>query len=72
MQEDLQHRTVALSTNTTKMTARTLLKLIKMYLAHQKNKANSPELYQGKQTVKQLAKQNQGMTNIEVTNENIK
>lgn len=72
MQEDLQHRTVALSTNTTKMTARTLLKLIRMYMAYQKNKSQNPQLYQGKQTVKQLAKQNQGMTNIEITNDNIK
>ena len=31
-----------------------------------------PTLHQGKQTVKQLAKQGQGMTNIEVTDENIK
>lgn len=72
MQEDLQHRTVVLSTNTTKMTARTLLKLIQMYLAHRKNNKINAEIPQGKQTVKQLAKQNQGMTSMEITNENIK
>lgn len=68
MQEELQNRTVVLSTNTTKMTARTLLKLIQMYMNH--NKQN--KIPQGKQTVKQLAQQNQGMTSMEITNENIK
>ncbi len=72
MQEDLQHRTIVLSTNTSKMTARTLLKLIQMYLAHRKNKSVNSEIPQGKQTVKELAKQNQGMTSMEITNENIK
>lgn len=68
LQEELQNKTVVLSTNTTKMTARTLLKLVKMYLAHNKNS----KIPQGKQTVKQLAKQNQGMTSMEITDENIK
>ncbi len=67
MQEELQNRTVVLSTNATKMTARTLLKLIQMFLAQNKNKQS-----QGKQSVKQLAKQNQGMTSMEITDENIK
>lgn len=72
MQEHLQHKTVTLSTTTTKMTAKVLLKLIKMYLAHQKNKKLNPDIPQGKQTVKQLAKQNQGMTSVEIDNGNIK
>ena len=50
------------------MTARLLLKLIQKYLAHLKN----PNIPQGKQTIKQLAKQNQGLTNIEITDKNIK
>lgn len=66
MQEDIDHRSITFTVNSTKMTARLLLKLIKMYLANQK------ELPHGKQTVKQLAKHNQGMTNIEVTDKNIK
>lgn len=68
MQEDIDHKSITFTVNTTKMTARLLLKLIKMYLAHLKN----PKIPQGKQTIKQLAKQNQGMTNIEITDKNIK
>lgn len=66
MQEDLERRSVALSANASKMTGRLLLKLIKMYLAYSK------ELPHGKQSVKSLAKHGQGMTNIEITDKNIK
>jgi predicted solute-binding protein len=66
LQEDLERRSVALSANASKMTGRLLLKLIKMYLAHSK------ELPHGKQSVKSLAKHGQGMTNIEITDKNIK
>lgn len=72
MQEELEHKTVTLTTNATKMTARALLKMIQMYLAHQKNKKAHPEIPQGKQTVKELAGQNQGMTSMEITDKNIK
>ena len=72
MQEDIDRKMVTFVVNGTKITSRILLKLIKMYLAHMKNKKNNPQIHQGKQTVKQLAKQNQGMTNIEITDENIK
>lgn len=43
-----------------------------MYLAHLKNKKAHPNIIQGKQSIKDLAKQNQGMTNIEITEKNIK
>ncbi len=72
MQEEVNHKTVALGVSTTKMTGRMLLKVIRMYLQHLKNKQAHPKIPQGKQTVKQLAKQNQGMTNIEITDKNIK
>ncbi len=72
MQEDLERRSVALSANSAKMTARVLLKLIRMYMQHQKNKKMHPNITQGKQTVEQLGKQGQGMTNIEITDKNIK
>ena len=72
MQEELEHKTVTLTTNATKMTGRALLKMIQMYLAHQKNKKAHPEIPQGKQTVKELAGQNQGMTSMEITDKNIK
>ena len=66
MQEDINHRSITFAVNSSKMTGKLLLKLIKLYLSHQK------ELPHGKQTVKQLAKHGQGMTNIEVTDKNIK
>ncbi len=71
MQEILQQKTIVLSTEATKMTAKMLLKLIRIYLMQKVNKQVN-NISKGKQTVKQLAKQNQGMTSIEVTNENIK
>lgn len=72
IQEEVNQKTVALSVNTSKMTARLLLKMVRMYLAHSKNKKGSPVVVQGKQSLESLGKQNQGMTNIEITTDNIK
>ena len=50
--------------------------MIEKFLAYQKNrrcgKQTKDVIPHGKQTVKQLAAQNQGLTNIEVTDKNIK
>ena len=75
MQEDIENKTVALAINTTKLTVRELRAAILKFLAAQKNKSksrDSPEISHGKQSVKTLAKQNQGMTSIEITDKNIK
>lgn len=75
MQEDIENKTVALAINTTKLTIRELRAAILKFLAAQKNKSksrDSPEISHGKQSVKTLAKQNQGMTSIEITDKNIK
>lgn len=72
MQEEIESRTVALAINGTKLSARTLKAAILKYLAWRKDKKNYPKIPQGKQSVKDLAKQNQGMTNIEITDKNIK
>lgn len=72
MQEEVEGRTVALAINGTKLTARTLKAAMLKYLAWRKDKQNHPKIPQGKQSVKDLAKQNQGMTNIEITDKNIK
>ena len=66
MQEDLERRSIAMVINASKITGKVLLELIKMYIAHKK------ELPHGKQSVKSLAKHGQGMTNIEITDKNIK
>ena len=75
MQEEVENKTVALAINTTKLTARELRAAILKFLAAQKNKnksRDSPEIPHGKQSVKSLAAQNQGMTSIEITDQNIK
>ena len=57
MQEDVEQRTVALAISTTKLTGRELKKAVLKFLAHLKDKQNHPNIPQGKQSVKQLAKQ---------------
>lgn len=70
MQEEVEQKTVALVINASKLTGRELKKAILKFLAHLKDKNET--IPHGKQTVKQLAKQGQGMENLEVTQENIK
>jgi len=66
LQEELEQKTVAITIKATKLTGRMLAKAIAA-VARQMQKPP-----RGKQTVKQLARQNAGMTNIEITDGNIK
>ena len=77
MQEEVTQKTVTFCIRATKITADLLKKVLVAYLRHQRQKSvekkaqkNQPK--QGKVTVKELAKQNAGMVNIEITNKNIK
>lgn len=77
MQEEVESRTVTLAVNTTKMTANVLKQAISKYLAHCKEKKaekarEGPVKPCGKQSVKQLVGQNQGVSNIEITDKNIR
>lgn len=73
MQEEVEQRTVTLAISTSKMTANVLKSAISKYLAYRKEKAREgPVKPCGKQSVKQLVGQNQGVTNIEITDKNIK
>ena len=73
MQEEVEQRTVTLAISTTKMTANVLKSAISKYLAYRKEKARQgPVKPCGKQSVKQLVGQDQGVTNIEITDKNIK
>lgn len=73
MQEEVEQRTVTLAVNTSKMTANVLKSAISKYLAYRKEKAKQgPVKPCGKQSVKQLVGQDQGVTNIEITEKNIK
>lgn len=76
MQEEIEIRAVTLAISASKMSARLLKAAIKRLLdelqkdvAKYEQKRSVPH---GKQTVKQLAKQNAGLTNIEITDSNIK
>ena len=77
MQEEIVQRTENLAVNTTKLSARVLLKAIRWYLAHRKNKklekqaiANQPK--HGKQTVKELIGQDAGVSTIDVAQTGLK
>ena len=67
----MENKTIALAINGTKLTGRMFKAAIAKYLAHRKevkaNKArDGPVIPHGKQTVKQLIGQNQGVSNIEI------
>lgn len=77
MQEDIENRSVTLMISSTKLTARVLKEAIDKYLAHRKEKRITkdrvgPVIPHGKQTVKQLIGQDAGVSNIEITDSNIK
>ena len=73
MQEEIEQRTGTLAINTTKMTANVLKSAISKYLAYRKEKKREgPVKPCGKQSVKQLVGQDQGVSNIEITDKNIK
>lgn len=77
MQEEVNQRVVTFSVTTAKLTARVLVKVLRKFLEMEKSLVakemkmrNAPA--KGKQTLKQLMKQNAGATNIEIDNSNIK
>ena len=77
MQEEVESKSITLAISTTKLTARVLKEAMSKYLAYRKEKkrekrVSGPVKPMGKQTVKQLVGQNQGVSNIEITDSNIK
>ena len=77
MQEEVENRTVAIVTSAAKFTGRLFKAAICKYLEHRKlNKANkaraSPVIPHGKQTVRQIIGQNQGVPTIESNDPDIK
>lgn len=77
MQEEVENRTVTLVISSTKLTGRMLKSAISKYLAHRRaKKADRAHMTDvkptGKQTVKELVGQNQGVSNIEINDRNIK
>lgn len=72
MQDEINEKTVAISIKATKLTAQTLQKALKLFLAQMKKQHDKNKIPHGKQTLKQLARQNAGLSNIEITEGNIK
>ncbi len=77
MQEEIENRTVNLAITTTKLTARTLVAAYQKYMrsraeAKARKKAKKDEIPRGKQTVKELIGQNQGVSNIEIADTDIR
>lgn len=71
MQEEVTNKTVALIVDGAKLTEQTFEKAVKKFL-EEIQKSKQPKIYRGKQTLKQLAGQNAGLANIEISNQNIK
>lgn len=70
MQDEVNEKVVALSIRSAKLTAAMLQKAMKSLLAEMKKQHG--KIPHGKQTLKQLAGQNAGLSNIEITEGNIK
>ena len=68
MQEEIENRTVNLAISTTRLTANTLIAGFKKYMQYRANvKAqNANEKPVGKQSIKELIGQNQGVSSIDI------
>lgn len=76
MQEEIENRTVNLAISTTKLTARGIIRLAAKGLAYIKQKSREAALKNekpdGRQTIQQLIGQNQGVTNIDISQTDLK
>ena len=79
MQEDVENKTLTLVVSGTKFTGRLLKAAITKYMAYRKEvklekqrKREMPVAHRGKQTVKQLTQQNQGVSNIDIQDKEIR
>ena len=71
--DQLSERTLVFCIKAANLSARTFAKAAKAYLDyHKKTKASNNMSNKGKQTVKQLTRQGQGVSNIEINARNIK
>ena len=71
----MNDKSVTLVIKAGKLTGKLLAKAIRKFLAAQaqlKQGKGVPKIYRGKQSVKKLIRQNQGVSNIEITDSNIK
>ena len=72
MQEEVEQKSLTLTVNAAKMTARLFRAAIAKYVAHKKEKKHDAQTgvrYVGRQSVKKLVGQNQGVSNVELSGE---
>ena len=72
LQEEITQKTLALCVQTGKMTAQLLQQAMKKVLEDMEKHKRNPQLRHGKQTLRQLMKHNTGVSNIEITDQNIR
>ena len=72
MQDEVNEKVVALSIKGAKLTAEMLQKAMKEVLSQVKKEVDKQAIPHGKQTLRQLMKQNAGVSNIQITDGNIK
>ena len=74
MQEEIENRTVNLAISTGRLSARAIEIGVRAYLEHHNKRkiTKVSETQHGKQTVKQLIGQNQGVSTMEINDKNIK
>jgi len=72
LQEEITQKTLALCVEASKMTAQLLQQAMKKVLADMEKHKNDPQLHHGKQTLRQLMKHGAGVSNIEITEQNIR
>ena len=75
IQEEVENKT--LMVNSAKFTGHTMQKAIDRYMAHRRSVKNGqsragPVVHKGRQTVKQLTRQGQELTNVELTDPDMK
>lgn len=72
MQEEMERKSVAITIQAGKLTANLLKQAVGKALAEMEKRQKNPKIYKGKQSVKHLVRQGAGVSNIEVTDGNIK
>ena len=72
MQEEMEKKAVAISIKAGKLSANLLKAAIRKCLAEMEKSQKNPKVYKGKQSVKHLVRQGAGVSNIEITDANIK
>ena len=71
MQDEVRDKSVALVINMGKTGGRLTADMLKWAMRQYMEQSRNPKAHHGKQTVKQLVRQGQGVQNIEITDKNI-